>query len=95
MHRYAGWGTAAILTYLIVNGPDRSLQGWARPFAAQEVKEEDEIFAKYASDPDFKADLDSKFRSYGKHPDRYYDAIMMRNEYAVLKHKWEQANGQA
>lgn len=84
---YTGFGISAIMTWLIVNGPDNSLQAWARPYALKELEEEDEIFAKYAADESLQQDMAAKFRAVGKHQDRYYDAIMMRNEFEILKAK--------
>ncbi len=84
---YFGFGTAAIMCYLVANGPDTSLQAWARPYAAKELKEEDEIFARYESDPEYQKEVSEKLRAHGKAPDRYYDGVMMRHEFAVLKAK--------
>ena len=46
---YTSYGIGAIMAYFIVNGPDNTLQTWARPIAQKEVDEEDEIFAAYAA----------------------------------------------
>jgi len=84
---YVGYGTAAVLGIMIVNGPDKSLQTWAKPVALKELDEEDEIFTKYATDAAVQARATATLKEHGKHPDRYYDAIMMRNEYDILKAK--------
>lgn len=47
--RYSAYGIGAIMAYFIVNGPDNSLQSWAKPHALRELAEEDEIFAAYAA----------------------------------------------
>lgn len=84
---YTGFGISAIMAYLTVNGPDNSLQAWARGHALAELAEEDERFAAYAQDSGLQQEMADKFKAMGKHPDRYYDAVMMRNEYAILQAK--------
>jgi hypothetical protein len=84
---YTGFGISAIMTWLIVNGPDNSLQSWARPHALRELEEEDATFAAYAADESLQQEMAAKFRQLGKHSDRYYDAVMMRNEFEILKAK--------
>lgn len=58
------------MTWLIVNGPDNSLQSWARPHALRELEEEDAAFAAYAADESLQKEMAGKFRQMGKHPDR-------------------------
>eukprot|EP00775_Hariotina_reticulata_P004044 gene4044-4292_t len=84
---YVGFGISAIMTVLILNGPDTSLQGWARKEALKELAEEDETFATYAADKTMQAEVADKLKGIGRHPDRYFDAVMMRNEFAILKAK--------
>jgi hypothetical protein len=147
---YTTFGIATLMAIFIANGPDNSLQAWARPYAAKELEEEDAIFAAYAEvrEGDRKGDRrlgsaegsrlwcavvrcrredgwlssggvqqaiaccqlfspapplttppptcqdaalrDAKsaaLRAFGKHPDRYYDGVMMRNEFNVLRNK--------
>lgn len=80
-------GTGFIMAVLICNGPDNSLQTWARPIALKELEEEDAIFAAYADDDALREAKGEALRAKGRHPDRYYDAVMMRNEFDVLKLK--------
>eukprot|EP00879_Flechtneria_rotunda_P000762 GHRR01000883.1.p1 GENE.GHRR01000883.1~~GHRR01000883.1.p1 ORF type:complete len:155 (+),score=49.44 GHRR01000883.1:159-623(+) len=82
---YTGFGIAGIMAFLTVNGPDNSLQSWAKQQALKELVEEDATFTTYAADKQLQKDMADKFMQMGKHPDRYYDAVMMRNEYAILK----------
>jgi hypothetical protein len=84
---YSAFGTATLMAIFIVNGPDNSLQAWARPHAEKEIAEEDAIFAEYAADAALRDAKSAALRAAGKHPDRYYDAVMMRNEFDVLKAK--------
>lgn len=58
------------MAWLTVNGPDNSLQAWARPHAMQEVEEEDATFAAYAADEGLQQQMSARFRELGKHPDR-------------------------
>lgn len=58
------------MTWLIVNGPDNSLQGWAQPYALKELEEEEATFAAYAADESLQKEMAAKFRQMGKHPDR-------------------------
>ncbi len=59
-----------MIAVIICNGPDTSLQGWARPHALAELAEEDDTFAAYAADADRQAEVAAKLRKHGKHPDR-------------------------
>jgi hypothetical protein len=68
---YTGFGIAGIMTYLTVNGPDNSLQAWARGYALAELAEEDERFAAYAQDSSLQQEMADKFKAMGKHPDRW------------------------
>jgi hypothetical protein len=56
---------------MIVNGPDKTLQTWAKPLAVKELEEEDEIFGKYATDAAAQAQAAATLKEHGKHPDRY------------------------
>jgi hypothetical protein len=58
------------MAYLTVNGPDNSLQAWARGHALAELAEEDERFADYAQDSSLQQEMADKFKAMGKHPDR-------------------------
>jgi hypothetical protein len=58
------------MTYLILNGPDNSLQGWAKEHALKELAEEDETFAQYAADKTMQAEVADKLKAVGRHPDR-------------------------
>jgi hypothetical protein len=58
------------MAYLTVNGPDNSLQAWARGHALAELAEEDERFAAYAQDSGLQQEMADKFKAMGKHPDR-------------------------
>lgn len=84
---YTGFGIAGLTAWLTLYGPDNSLQAWARPHALAELEEEDEKFAAYAADSSLQQEMADKFTAMGKHPDRYYDAVMMRNEFAILQAK--------
>jgi hypothetical protein len=84
---YVGFGTSAIMAYLIANGPDNSLQAWAKPYAEAELREEDALFAEYAADASAREAAAAALRAQGAHADRYYDKVMMRNEFEVLKAK--------
>lgn len=67
---YVGFGTAAIMAVLITNGPDNSLQGWAKPYALAELKEEDAVFEAYAADPEMQERVAAELRQHGAHADR-------------------------
>ena len=79
------------MTLMVVFGPDRTLQAWAKPVAERELAEEDEHFARYASDAAYREAMDARLAAHGRNPDRFYDAVMMRREYAVLKAQHEAA----
>lgn len=70
---------------MVANGPNRTLQAWAKPVAERELAEEDDAFKKYQTDAAFKQSMDERLAAHGRHPDRFFDAVMMRREYAVLK----------
>lgn len=74
---------------MVANGPDRTLQAWAKPVAERELAEEDDAFQKYAKDEAYRRDMDARLAAHGRHPDRFFDAVMMRREYAVLKARHE------
>lgn len=83
---YGTLGTAAILiTFIAYGKPDTSLKTWAKPYALKELEEEDEIFAKYESDAKYAEKVKVALTSKGNHVDLYYDAVMLRNEYEILK----------
>jgi hypothetical protein len=84
-HSYSGFGAAFLMTLMVVFGPDRTLQAWAKPVAERELAEEDAAFARYSSDSAYREAMDARLAAHGRHPDRFYDAVMMRREYAVLK----------
>lgn len=55
---YVGFGVSALVTVLILYGkPDTSIKAWAKPHAVAELEEEDAIFAKYASDAAYRAQV--------------------------------------
>lgn len=58
----------------------------------QELEEEEVMFEKFASDEGFRQDMSDKLRQFGKVPERYYDAVMMRHEFSTLKAKHEQGS---
>jgi len=81
-------GICSLVAYLIVNGPEENtVAGAARPHALREIAEEDAIFADYAADKQLQQDTAASLKAQGKHPDRYYDEIMSRYEFDVLKAK--------
>lgn len=83
---YLGLGTAGIISVLICFGkPDTSIAAWAKPRALKELEEEDELLSRFHTDPEYAAEVRASLRAQGKHPDEYYDLIMMRKEYDVLK----------
>lgn len=85
---YLGWGGATAICVTICYGvPDTSLKSWAKPHALKELEEETEIFSRLYSDPEFAAEARAEMAAQGKHADLYYDQVLSRNEYAVLKAK--------
>lgn len=46
---YVGFGTAALMAFFIANGPDNTLQAWAKPIAEKELAEEDALFEAYTA----------------------------------------------
>lgn len=85
---YTTMGICTLVAYLIVNGPEEAtVAGRARPQALREIAEEDVIFADYAADKPLQQATAARLRAQGKHPDRYYDEVMMRNEFDTLKAK--------
>lgn len=81
------------MTLMVVFGPDRTLQAWAKPVAERELAEEDAAFEKYGSDASYREAMDARLAAHGRHPDRFYDAVMMRREYAVLKAQHAASSG--
>jgi hypothetical protein len=77
------------MTLVVVFGPDRTLQAWAKPVAERELAEEDAAFEQYGSDGGYREAMDARLAAHGRAPDRFYDAVMMRREYAVLKAQHE------
>jgi hypothetical protein len=77
------------MTLMVVYGPDRTLQAWAKPVAERELAEEDAAFRRYSEDAAWRKSMDDRLAAHGRHPDRFYDAVMMRREYAVLKAQHE------
>lgn len=84
-HSYTAYGTAFLMGYFIVNGPDNSLQAWARPRALAELEEEDALFAAYAADPDAQAATAEKLAGLNKHPDRWVRLGWSRGKGGVVK----------
>lgn len=75
LHSYTTFGICGIMTYLILNGPDNSLAGWARPHAVKELEEEDAVFAAYAADKQLQQQTAQRLRAQGKDPDRWVGAL--------------------
>jgi hypothetical protein len=90
---YSGFGAAFLITLMVAYGPDRTLQAWAKPVAERELAEEDAAFEKYSSDAAYKKSMDEKLAAHGRAPERFFDAVMMRREYAVLKAQHEASGG--
>lgn len=83
---YLGWAASAGVCVTCCYGvPDTSLKSWAKPHALKEIEEEAEIFSKLFEDPQHASEIQQQMASQSKHADLYYDQILMRNEFAVLK----------
>jgi len=81
-------GICGLMAYLICNGPEENtLSGRAKPIALAELAEEDAIFTDFAADKQLQQEVAQRLRSQGKHPDRYFDEVMMRYEFDTLKAK--------
>jgi hypothetical protein len=65
--------------------PDTSLKTWARPYAEQELAEEEELFAAIKEDPSSADAYKELQHKLGKSDAELYDVVMMRKEFSVLK----------
>jgi hypothetical protein len=73
---------AVLITY---GKPDTTLKTWAKPYALQELEEEQELFAALGEDPSAADAYKELAQKLGKSDAELYDVVMMRKEFSVLK----------